>query len=99
MDGAPAGLVVVERRDDHALILSVAVNPSAHGRGLGRMLIAFAETRAAEAGLPEVRLYTNALMERNIRLYERLGYREAGRRRNPRRPAFIIVDMVKKLAR
>ena len=44
-----------------------------------------------------MRLYTNALMERNIVLYGRLGYRETNRRPNPRRPAFTIVDMAKVL--
>ncbi|TIT50241.1 MAG: GNAT family N-acetyltransferase, partial [Mesorhizobium sp.] len=46
-------------------------------------------------GLPEVRLYTNAKMERNIALYKEYGFHETGRRPNPYRPGWTIVDMAK----
>lgn len=45
--------------------------------------------------LPEVRLYTNAKMERNIALYKAYGFHETGRRPNPYRPGWTIVDMAK----
>ena len=34
-------------------------------------------------------------MHRNQAIYQRLGYRETGRRPNPQRPSFTVVDMVK----
>ena len=69
---------MIERHPDHAMIYSVAVRPGRHGAGLGRTLLAAAERMAASWGVPELRLYTNALMTRNLALYARLGYRETG---------------------
>ena len=42
-------------------------------------MIDFAERRARDLGLPEVRLYTHVLMIENIALYTRLGYIETHR--------------------
>jgi ribosomal protein S18 acetylase RimI-like enzyme len=91
------GLLVLELGIDHALIVSVAVAPGQQGRGYGRVLLDLAEREARRAALPELRLYTNARMERNIALYTAHGYRETGRRENPHRPGWILVDMVKPL--
>ena len=96
-DAAPVGLIALEHHSGHLTIFSVAVEPAAHGRGVGRRLLTFAEERALAAEVDEVRLYTNALMARNLALYARLGYRERGRRPNPRRAGFTIVDMVKRI--
>lgn len=89
------GALVLERHPDHAMIYSVAVRPAAHGRGLGRMLLDEAERLAA--GLPELRLYTNALMTRNLIIYARRGFIETGRRPHPLRASFTTVDMAKPL--
>jgi ribosomal protein S18 acetylase RimI-like enzyme len=61
------------------LIYSVAVRPEHHRRGLGRMLLDWAERQTAAAGRDQIRLYTNALMEDNLRLYARFGYTETRR--------------------
>ncbi|PBB99880.1 GNAT family N-acetyltransferase [Mesorhizobium sp. WSM3862] len=90
-----AGLLVLERHDDHAMIFSVAVSPAFQGRRLGIALLDFADEQARSWGVPEVRLYTNSRMERNIALYSAYGYRETGRRANPYRPGWILVDMAK----
>ncbi|PBB37876.1 GNAT family N-acetyltransferase [Mesorhizobium sp. WSM3868] len=90
-----AGLLVLERHDDHAMIFSVAVSPAFQGRKLGIALLDFADEQARSWGVPEVRLYTNSRMERNIALYSAYGYRETGRRANPYRPGWILVDMAK----
>ncbi len=91
------GLLVLETHDDHALIYSVAVHPASHGQGLGRLLLAHAEAQARAAGLTEIRLYTNALLDRNIAIYAGYGYAETGRRPHPQRPSFTVVDMAKRL--
>lgn len=78
-DGAVAGAVVLEEASDHLLLDNVAVEPARHGEGIGRALLDFVEEEARRRGKPEVRLYTNALMVRNIALYARLGYAETGR--------------------
>jgi len=96
---ALAGLIVLERHPDHAMIFSVAVSPAFQGKKLGIKLLGFADEQARSWGLPEVRLYTNSLMERNIALYSAYGYRETGRRPNPYRPGWILVDMVKPVAK
>ncbi len=70
-----AGLVEMIPGEDHLLIENVAVGPWYQGRGLGRRLVAHAETVARDMGVAEVRLYTNALFRRNVTLYRSLGYR------------------------
>lgn len=92
-----AGLLVLERHPDHAMIFSVAVSPAFQGRKLGIALLDFAEEQARSWGLPEVRLYTNSKMERNIALYTAYGYRETGRRPNPYRPGWTVVDMARSI--
>ncbi|MFF0307452.1 GNAT family N-acetyltransferase [Streptosporangium sp. NPDC004379] len=89
------GLVVLVPEPGTLLVENVAVRPGRHGRGLGRRLLAFAEERAAELGLPALRLYTNARMERNIAIYGRLGYEVTERRLSGPRD---VVFMVKRLA-
>ncbi|PBC04875.1 GNAT family N-acetyltransferase [Mesorhizobium sp. WSM3860] len=93
--GELAGLIVLERHPDHAMIFSVAVSPAFQGRKLGIALLNFADGQTRSWGLPEVRLYTNSRMERNIALYSAYGYRETGRRANPYRPGWTLVDMAK----
>jgi ribosomal protein S18 acetylase RimI-like enzyme len=93
-----AGLLVLELHADHGMIFSLAVAPAVQGQGHGVSLLRHAETLVRRAGHSEIRLYTNARMERNIALYQSFGYRETGRRPNPYRPGWMIVDMAKPLA-
>lgn len=74
VEGELAGLIETIDRSDHLLIENVAVAPQRHGQGLGRALMAHAETVARAAGYREVRLYTNQRFEANVQLYLRLGY-------------------------
>ncbi len=90
-----AGVLVMERHADHALIFSVAVRPERHGQRLGSTLLDAAERLAASWGLSELRLYTSALMARNLAVYTARGYREIGRRPHPRHPPLMVVDMAK----
>jgi ribosomal protein S18 acetylase RimI-like enzyme len=73
-DGALAALIETTREGDELLIVNVAVRPAFQGRGLGKRLLALAETLAVEAGLKGTRLYTNKLFEPNIALYRSIGY-------------------------
>jgi ribosomal protein S18 acetylase RimI-like enzyme len=77
--GDLVGVLVLDLEPDAMLLDNVAVDPARQGRGTGRTLIALAERRALEQGLSRVRLYTNAVMVENQRLYESLGYVETGR--------------------
>ena len=93
--GRPAGVAVLERQADHLLVYSIAVLPEHWHAGIGRRLLALAEERARGAGCPEVRLFTNTRMTRNLAIYARAGYREDGRRPHPSRPGIVLVDMSK----
>lgn len=74
------GLVVVEVRAGHLFLDSIAVHPDAHGTGVGRRLLHFVDAHARALGLPEVRLYTNAMMWENQRIYPKYGYEVVERR-------------------
>ncbi|MFD9223193.1 GNAT family N-acetyltransferase [Streptomyces sp. NPDC060064] len=74
------GVIVLVPEAGHLLLESIAVHPGAHGTGLGRRLLIFAEEYAGELGLSEIRLYTNALMWENQQLYPRYGYEVVERR-------------------
>ncbi len=95
--GELAGVIVLETESDHLMIFSVAVSPRFQGRGFGVRLLRLAEEQAKAAHLPEVRLYTNARMEKNIALYSAFGFTETGRRPNPVRPGWTLVDMAKRV--
>jgi ribosomal protein S18 acetylase RimI-like enzyme len=97
IEGEPTGIVVLEENAEHLLIYSIAVKPDGHWRGYGKTLLDFADKRAVEPGLHEVRLYTNERMARNLMLYLRHGFVEVGRRPHPSRPGQVLVDMVRKL--
>jgi GNAT superfamily N-acetyltransferase len=78
-DGGVAGLLILFPRDGHLLLENVAVDPDRQGLGIGRALLDRAEDCALELGYPELRLYTNAAMARNLEIYARRGYREEER--------------------
>jgi GNAT superfamily N-acetyltransferase len=72
--GALAGLIEMIVRPDHLWIENITVAPDRQGRGYGRLLLAHAERRAAEAGRVQIRLQTNAAFLANLALYSKLGY-------------------------
>ncbi|NGO13219.1 GNAT family N-acetyltransferase [Streptomyces sp. HC44] len=74
------GLLVLEEHDDHLYLDVIAVHPDAHGQGIGRRLLAFVDARARALALPEIRLYTNAMMWENQKIYPKCGYELMERR-------------------
>lgn len=84
-DGRPVGCVRIERLDERAAMFGMlSVDPAAHGSGLGRALIAFAEG-AYDVDEMELELLIprGAPHPSKVRLHEwysRLGYRQVGRR-------------------
>ncbi|MEU6147163.1 GNAT family N-acetyltransferase [Streptomyces sp. NPDC047081] len=74
------GLVVLEEYDDHLYLDNIAVRPDAQGTGVGGRLLRFVDARARALGLPEVRLYTNAMMWENQKIYPKYGYEAVERR-------------------
>lgn len=97
IEAESTGIVVLEENTDHLLLYSIAVRPEAQRKGYGKALLDFADKRAIELGLCEVRLYTNEQMERNLRLYRQHGFVQVGKRSHPSRPGQVLVDMVRKL--
>lgn len=80
LEELPVGLIVTDLASDHLFVENVAVDPAHHGRGVGGALLQHAEDMAERAGVPEVRLYTNAAMVENLAMYPKRGYEERGRR-------------------
>ena len=74
------GVIVLVITDQGFLIDNVAVDPSYRGKGLGRILLEFAEAEARRAGFDSIYLYTHEKMKENIALYSRAGYVEYDRR-------------------
>lgn len=79
VDDRTLGLISLVEEPGALLIFSVVVHPDAQGRGLDRQLIDFAEQRTRHLGLPQLRLYTNALMTENQARYRHLGFVETHR--------------------
>jgi ribosomal protein S18 acetylase RimI-like enzyme len=74
-----AAIIVLLPMQTYLLLDNIAVSPARQGLGLGRRLLAFAETEALRRGYREIRLYTHQTMAENQRLYASIGYEETGR--------------------
>lgn len=68
-------LLLLRRGSAWARLYSVAVDPAARGRGLGRRLLADAEAQARAAGCAGLRLEVRQDNAAAIGLYEAAGYR------------------------
>jgi GNAT superfamily N-acetyltransferase len=79
--GSPVvAVLTLYPRQDHLYVENVAVHPDAQGRGLGRVLMGFAEQEAARRGLSRMALVTHEVMTENQAIYSHLGYTEVDRR-------------------
>jgi ribosomal protein S18 acetylase RimI-like enzyme len=76
---AIAGILVLPTAPEYLLLDNIAIAPERQGRGMGRRLLAFAESEALRRGYREIRLYTHQTMIENQRLYASIGYEETGR--------------------
>ena len=74
IDGTLTGLIEMVDGQDHLLIENIAILPAFQSQGLGRQLMAHAETVAVALGHAQTRLYTNKAFADNVRLYLALGY-------------------------
>jgi N-acetylglutamate synthase-like GNAT family acetyltransferase len=73
------GVIVLDDQADHLQIDNVAVAPERQGSGVGSGLLDLAEDRARALGVPELRLFTHALMTENQAYYARHGYVQTSR--------------------
>jgi len=85
-DGVPVGCVRIQRLDEHAAMFGMlSVAPAAHGTGLGKALIAFAEGAFDDVDEMELELLIprgapHPNKQRLHAWYSRLGYVQVGRR-------------------
>ncbi len=78
-DDEVIGGLFLAPQDGFIKLANVAVHPDHGGKGLGRELIALAESEAKKQGYGEMRLNTHVEMPENVKLYYRLGWREVSR--------------------
>jgi ribosomal-protein-alanine N-acetyltransferase len=77
-----SGFIMSRKAADEAEILSVAVNTRQRGRGLARSLLTLHLRRLAGLGARTVFLEVDENNTPALRLYDRAGFREVGRRPN-----------------
>jgi ribosomal protein S18 acetylase RimI-like enzyme len=75
-DGVPSGRLYVDRSADEILIIDIALLPEYRGAGVGSALLRGILEEAAGRGVP-VRIHVE-VNNPALRLYRRLGFREAG---------------------
>lgn len=73
------GLLSLRLAPDYVEVENVAVAANMRAQGIGSLLLGLAEEQTRTAGVPELRLYTNALMIENHAYYRRHGYQEPHR--------------------
>ncbi len=93
--GKASAIAVIENHEDHLMIFSLAVMPEKQGIGCGQALLKWCEGICRSRRIPQLRLYTNTKMERNIGIYKQFGFEETGRAENTLRPGWFRVDMAK----
>ncbi len=98
LDEELAGCVFIDERHDHFYLGKLAVEPALHGRGIGRLLLARAETIACEAGKPLLELQTRVELTANQAMFARLGFVETARTAHPGYERPTAVTMRKALA-
>ena len=74
------GFAIMEFYDEHAHLSLLAVQPGYQKQGIGRQLVEWLEASARTAGIFAVRLELRATNDAARLFYERLGYRDAGRK-------------------
>ncbi len=78
--GDIVAVLVLKVAEEGFLLDNVAVDPAHQGKGLGRWLLAHAESEARRQSYDSVYLYTQEAMTENLALYEAIGYVEYARR-------------------
>ena len=73
------GALILMFENDYVKIANIAVRPDFQGKGVGRKLMGFAESKARSKGYLQMRLATHVLLTENISYYLRLGWEETSR--------------------
>ena len=94
-DSQVMAVLLAEPAEAYLMVRVAAVDPPWQGRGCGRELVEHAEGLAHDAGLAEVRVHANVLMQETISLYEHCGFRVRGQRPHPQRANHEIAELIK----
>lgn len=70
----------VDKDDRSVQLNNLVVDPTAQGRGYGRVLMNFAERFTKDNNCATLKLFTNIKMVENLTLYAKLGFEETERR-------------------
>jgi predicted N-acetyltransferase YhbS len=74
----PVSCVILTPRAGALYLGKLAVEPALQGRGLGRRLVALAEARARELGLPALELQTRVELVENHAAFRAMGFEKVG---------------------
>ena len=91
-DADHRGFVLIRTVADEGEVISVAVDPTHQGQGLGRQLLSLAIADLVSAGV--ITLFLDVAVDNPpaLALYRRLGFIEVGRRRGYYPRAGMVVD-------
>lgn len=73
-----AGYFAIQPKQDELFLSKFYVKPSCQGRGLGRKSLNFIEEIALEKGFTKITLTVNKHNTKSIKIYEKLGFKNAG---------------------
>lgn len=82
LDGEPVAFMVLSSVLDETHLLNIAVAPAWQRRGLARWMLTEALTEAVSSGITVIYLEVRESNAGARRLYQELGFQEAGRRKN-----------------
>lgn len=75
---SPVACVYLERKDGHAYFGMLSIDPAHHGKGFGRTMIEFLESRCRAARCTEIEIHVVNLRAELPPFYRRYGYVEVG---------------------
>ncbi len=78
--GRVMGIIILIPKANHLYLGNLAVHPSEQRKGIGKLLMNYAEKLAISLDLPEIRLFTNEAMFENISIYKKYDYLEVERK-------------------
>ncbi|MFT5112204.1 MAG: ribosomal protein S18 acetylase RimI-like enzyme [Parasphingorhabdus sp.] len=68
------GLLVLMQKSAGLLLDNIAVDPQCQGRGVGKLLLQFAEDECRSRGYASIQMYTHECMVENVDMYQRCGW-------------------------
>lgn len=94
LGGVPAGCLRLRPDGNHLLVRRLAIDPRFQGQGIGRAMMAWAESEARRRGLEGVSVGVRLALPGNLDFYRRLGYRQVSEHMHPgyNRPTWVSMQ-------